>query len=492
MSEKYNETKGGNKMTESQYRRANKTVLSVIVVILLYFMVIMGLTTLRSGVNMQSLFRVGSSAVMLVGVILSYVLWKNQKKGALGMMICATVAYGVIVLFGTSTGVYAYAFPVLFGAMAYHNRRLLISGNAAIIILNVIRTFLVDKTQLEDSIMALLTIALVAYASCSISRLLTLFNEENVNTVAEAAAQQEADQQKMLQVAGRIIENFDGAMGKLNDLQGNVDTNNFAMTNIAESTDATAQSIQRQADMCVDIRGNTDAVEESIRNLIASSDRAGEMVVQGAEVVENLRKQAQNVEEASGVTVEVSNRLSEKVEGVQNFIGVILSISSQTNLLALNASIEAARAGEAGRGFAVVAEEIRQLSEQTKDASNSITNIINELIQDTKSVNESVDSAVVSIRKQSELIEATKDKFTAVDEEVQNMTQNVKASETVIASIIDSTNAISDDISQLSATSEEVAASSVEGLKTSEATVQNMQACKEILEEIFNLAKQLQ
>ena len=62
----------------------------------------------------------------------------------------------------------------------------------------------------------------------------------------------------------------------------------------------------------------------------------------------------------------------------------------------------------------------------------------------------------------------------------------------IIDSIIDSTNAISDDISQLSATSEEVAASSVEGLRTSEATVQDMQACKDMLEEIFGLAKQLQ
>lgn len=479
-------------MTESQYRRANRTVLSVVIVILVYFVIIMGLSALTSKEDSMPFFRVMTSVLMLIGTIVSYVLWRDQKKGALGMMICATVAYAVIVLFGTGTGVYAYAFPVLFGAMSYYNRKLLVIGNTAIVAINLIRTFLMDKAQLEDSIMALLTIALVAYASCAVSKLLTQFNEENVNTVAEAAARQEAGQQKMLQVAGSIINNFDGAMGKLNDLQSNVDTNNFAMTNIAESTDATAQSIQRQADMCMDIRNNTDAAEESMQNLIASSERTNDMIAQGSEVVENLRRQAQNVEEASGATVEVSNRLSAKVEEVQNFIGAILSISSQTNLLALNASIEAARAGEAGKGFAVVAEEIRQLSEQTKDASNSITNIINELILDTKSVNESVDSAVVSISKQSELIEATKEKFESVDVEVQNMVQNVKSCETTIASIIDSTNAISDDISQLSATSEEVAASSVEGLRTSEATVQNMQACKEMLEEIYNLAQQLQ
>lgn len=479
-------------MTESQYRRTNRTVFAIISVILVYFVIIMGLSALVSGGDVRTFLRAASAVVMLIGTVISYVLWRDQKKGALGMIICATIAYAVIVLFGTTTGVYAYAFPVLFGAMAYHDRKLMLCGNSVIIGLNVIRTFILDRAQLSDSIMALLTIFLVAYASSAISRLLTVFNEENINAVEEAAALQEQNHQTMLQVAGSIIENFDGAMGRLNDLQGNVDTSNFAMNNIAESTEATAQSIQRQADMCVDIRKNTDAVEESMRAMNVSSEKAGSVVAQGAEVVENLRRQARNVEEASGATVEVSNRLSEKVAEVQNFIGSILAISGQTNLLALNASIEAARAGEAGRGFAVVAEEIRQLSEQTKDASNSITNIINELIEDTKSVSESVDSAVRSINKQSELIEETREKFETVDEEVHNLAGSVKDSEAIIESILNNTNMISDDITQLSATSEEVAASSVEGLKTSEATVQNMQACKEMLEKIFDLAKQLQ
>ncbi len=349
-----------------------------------------------------------------------------------------------------------------------------------------------DSSQQSEGVLSLFCVILVSFASVRVVRLLIKFNEENTSVITDAAKLQEESNKKMSLVAENIMKHFDGAMQMLDNLQESIDTSNSAMSDIAESTGSTAQAIQQQAEMCADIQDHTDAVEESIKEMIAVSERAGATVAEGTDAVADLNKQAKNVADASSETAEVIGSLNKKVEEVQGFVGSILNISSQTNLLALNASIEAARAGEAGKGFAVVADEIRQLSEQTKTASNNITAIIEELMSDTKRVNESVQNSVVSVTKQNELLDSTREKFERVNEEVGILSANVKTSEDVVNNILKSTGVISDNISHLSASSEEVAAASSEGLRTSEATVGDMKQCKEILEAIYELAKDLQ
>ena len=187
----------------------------------------------------------------------------------------------------------------------------------------------------------------------------------------------------------------------------------------------------------------------------------------------------------------VIQSLTAKVEEVKSFVESIINISNQTNLLALNASIEAARAGEAGKGFAVVADEIRQLSEQTKDASANITEIINKLNEDTRRANESIENSVSSVEKQNELIDDTRDKFNAMGEAVELLMKDISVAEESIKKILDSTTVISDNITHLSATGEEVAASSTEGLRMADTTVESMAKCKKVLENIYMLADDL-
>jgi PAS domain S-box-containing protein len=75
--------------------------------------------------------------------------------------------------------------------------------------------------------------------------------------------------------------------------------------------------------------------------------------------------------------------LSERTQQIGEIIDTVNALADQSKLLALNASIEAARAGEDGKGFAVVALEVRQLAEQSRQATARVRDILNEIQQAT-------------------------------------------------------------------------------------------------------------
>lgn len=89
-------------------------------------------------------------------------------------------------------------------------------------------------------------------------------------------------------------------------------------------------------------------------------------------------------------TEESIHELGDAVGEISQVLALIENVSSQTNLLALNATIEAARAGDAGKGFAVVAAEVKELANQTAEATNDISKRIEKVLQVSNIVTENV------------------------------------------------------------------------------------------------------
>jgi methyl-accepting chemotaxis protein len=152
-------------------------------------------------------------------------------------------------------------------------------------------------------------------------------------------------------------------------------------------------------------------VSESAQRAIQVSESGKKSVVDSIDAMKQIREQMESIAESIV-------RLSEQGQTIGEIMLSVNDLAEQSNLLAVNASIEAAKAGEQGKGFAVVAQEVRNLAEQSKQATVQVRGILNDIQKATN-------AAVMVTEQGSKAVEAGVKQSAQSGESVQKLAENI-------------------------------------------------------------------
>lgn len=145
---------------------------------------------------------------------------------------------------------------------------------------------------------------------------------------------------------------------------------------------------------------------QATNQVAALAEQGDEFTAEATQVTDSaLNTVAETVRDMEAIRETIAEtekrikRLGERSQEISGIVNLINTIAERTHVLALNASMQAAVAGEAGRGFAVVAEEVQRLAESSRNATEQIGTLVNNIQVETNetinTVNRTIEQVVV-------------------------------------------------------------------------------------------------
>lgn len=208
---------------------------------------------------------------------------------------------------------------------------------------------------------------------------------------------------------------------------------------ISEATTAIADGSEKQT---VIVQETSVRINEALNGLDHMARQSADTVAKLHEARLRTRMGESNARDTAGNLEQVLRQmaeyavpilqLSQKIEKIRVVIRIIDDIAQKTDLLSLNASIEATRAGEAGRGFALVANEIRSMAENSKQSSQEIGHIVQELLEDNQAVVSALKATQEKIQQGREVTRGIVEIFKDTSSVVEAIFSEAKGMEAVI------------------------------------------------------------
>lgn len=262
------------------------------------------------------------------------------------------------------------------------------------------------------------------------------------------------------------------------------DVSRGAMTQ-AEETETASMNIVEMGNIITNIVESVDSLGQASLNMKHASDES-------TIIIQELSQSNDKTTEAIEKIGEQVHTTNDSVQAIRQAVELITSIATETNLLSLNASIEAARAGEHGRGFAVVASEIQKLADESNQSAQEIGRIIDNLLKQSEQTVVVMDEVNIIVNEQREKLNQTKEQFSLVNDGVVSTRKETEEIEKLVASCDVARAKIMDVIQNLSAISEENAASTEETNASMEELNANLNLLAESSRDLLELSTELE
>jgi methyl-accepting chemotaxis protein len=189
-------------------------------------------------------------------------------------------------------------------------------------------------------------------------------------------------------------------------------------TQVAAAATETAAAVTETTTTVEEVKQTAQLATQKAKYVSESAQRAAQISENGKKsAIESIDAMKQIREQMESIAESIV-RLSEQSQTIGEIMLSVNDLAEQSNLLAVNASIEAAKAGDQGKGFAVVAQEVRNLAEQSKQATTQVRSILNDIQKATN-------AAVMVTEQGSKAVEAGVRQSLQAGESVQKLGENI-------------------------------------------------------------------
>lgn len=276
-----------------------------------------------------------------------------------------------------------------------------------------------------------------------------------INKLRDLITNINTSSQNSLNISSELSRNSQNLSRTTTEIANVISNVTEGAQNQADETQKVAESIQNMGKDIEIIVDNGDKLSEAAQNMSAAQNK----VVDTMSVLHSTNQTIMNDVTEVNNQIEITNN---SIKSIYSALSIIQDIAEQTNLLSLNASIEAARAGEAGKGFAVVASEIKQLADQSSTNSSEIECSLQALIENYKLIIDKMENTTANIGEQNDKLRETESDFEILNSGIAETTTQIKEINDIVSDINNQREVINEAVLNLSAISEENAASSQE------------------------------